>query len=216
MAEPSCGGSVQTCAIRIATLEQDGVPLPGNLNLYVTDNIMKLTATPVVTKGVDLEVVNACNSPILTYKDMDRFKRYDLTLDLINLDPELENALLGTELFTSGGLNIGGSSPQVAGYAGNRNGVSMELWTKHIVSGNIDPIYPYIQWVFPATYWQAAAETWDVNPMARSFTGFSTVNPNYFNGPANDWTQASDTQRMWRFTKTIPTVACGGQVLVHS
>lgn len=216
MAEAQCGGSVQTCAIRVAQLDGSGVPNPGALNLYTTDAIMKLTATPVVTKGVDMEVVNACNSPAIVYKDMDRFKRFDLTLDLIYLDAELENLLLGTEMFNTGGINLGGAAPAVAAYAGYRPGVSIEAWSKHIVNGDQDPTYPYIQWVFPRTYWSMAAVTLDNNPMPRSFTGYTSQNPNYFNGPTNDWPYASDTQMMWRMTKTIPAVACGAVALVHS
>lgn len=216
MAEPTCGGSVQCCAMRVATLELDGVPLPGASNLYVTDALSKLTITPVTTKGVDLEIVNACNAPEIIYKDMDRFKRYDLALDLIYTDPELENMLTGTELFNSGGLNIGTSGPATAAYAGYFPGLSMELWSKHITNGGQDPVYPWIQWVFPRSFWMQAAVTLDGNAMARSYTGYTNANPNYYNGPANDWSFPSDTQMMYRFTKTIPTVACGAQALIHS
>src|SRR5260221_9760435 len=99
MAVPSCGASVQACALRVAVLEQDGIPLPGAGNLYTTDVMAKLDATPVYTKGVDMEVLSACGVPALIYKDFDRFKRFDLQLSLINLDPEIENMLVGGEIF---------------------------------------------------------------------------------------------------------------------
>ena len=216
MAEPSCGGSVQACAMRVALLDMSGVPMPGPQNLYVINAISKLEATPVYTKGVDMEVVNACGAPSLIYKDMDRFKRYDLTLSLIYLDPELENMLLGTEMFNVGGLDVGGSSPQVASYGGYYPGVSIELWSKHIVNGDIDPVYPYIQWVLPRTRWVIDKITFENNPMQRMFMGYSSSNPNYYNGPANDWALPSDTQLFWKFTTTLPTPTCGAQPLVHS
>jgi hypothetical protein len=216
MAELNCGGSVQCCAIRIATLEQDGVPLPGPSNLYVTDAITKMDATPVVTKGVDLEIVNACGAPEVVYKDQDRFKRYDLTLDLIYLDPELEQMLINGELFVNGGISIGTSGPMVGAYAGSINGVSLELWTKRIVNGDLDPTWPYVRWVLPRTRWAKAAVAWDGNAMAQSYTGYTSGNPNWYNGPANDWNFPSDTQLMYAYTKTLPAVACGAQALVHS
>jgi hypothetical protein len=216
MAELNCGGSVQCCAIRVATLEQDGVPLPGSANLYVTDAFSQFKATPVTTKGVDMEVVNACGAPAIVYKDQDRFKRYDITLDLIFLDPELENLLVGGELFTSGGFSIGNSVVATADYAGAINGVSLELWSKHIVNGDIDATWPYVRWVFPRVRLMPADVTLDNNAMPFSYTGYTSANPNWFNGPANDWPYSSDRQKMYALTKTLPTVACGAQALVHS
>lgn len=216
MAEPACGGSVQVCAMRVAVLEADGVPLPGALNLYNTDGIAKFEAVPVMTKGADMEVTNGCGAPAIIYKDMDRFKRYDLTLDLIYLDAELEQMLIGGELYNLAGLNIGTSGPAVAAYAGSYNGVSMELWSKHIVNGDQDGVYPWVQWVVPRTRWMKANVTLDNNPMPMNYTGYSSANPNYYNGPLNDWPYASDTQLMWRLTKTIPTPVCGATALVHS
>lgn len=216
MAEPSCGGSVQACAMRVSVLEPDGVPLPGPLNTYTISTVAKLEATPVYVKGVDMEVVNACGSPSLLYKDMDRFKRFDLSLQMIHYDVEFENMLIAAEMFNSGGLNVGLSAPAVAAYGGYFPGVSLEIWSKHIVNGDIDVVYPYIQWVLPRTRWTLDKFTWDNNPMQRLFMGYSSSNPNYYNGPANDWPFASDTQLMSRFTTTLPTPTCGASTLVHS
>lgn len=214
--EPACGGSVQCCAIRVAVLEQDGVPLPGAGNLYVADAFTKLVATPVFTKGPDIELVNACNFPSIVYKDMDRFKRFDLSLELIYTDPELEFMLLGGETFQNGGQNIGTSSPSVGAYAGYYPGVSVELWSKRIVNGDLDITYPYIRWILPRAKFQQDAVTWDNNPMSRMYTGFTSANSNWFNGPANDWPFPSDRQLAYAYAKTLPTVSCGAQALASS
>jgi len=215
MAEPACGGSVQCCAIRVALLELDGVPLPGASNLYIADAVAKVEFQAQVVKGVDMESISACGFPAILYKDMDRFKRYDVTLNLQYLDPELENLLLGTELFNQGGLNIGGGSPYVAAYAGYFPGVSLELWSKHIVNGDQDPVYPYIQWVCPRVKFSLATPvTFENNPMVRMFSGFTSSNPNWYHGPEDDWPFASDTQLAWRMCATIPTPECGAQPLV--
>jgi hypothetical protein len=169
-----------------------------------------------MTKGVDMEIVNACGAPQIIYKDMDRFKRYDLTLDLVYLDPELEQMLIAGELYTSGGFTIGTSGPLVAAYAGLYTGVSVELWSKHIVNGDLDATWPYVRWVLPRTRWEMGNTTLDGTAMPRSYTGYTSPNPNWYNGPANDWPYASDTQLMYAYTKTLPQVYCGAQSLVHS
>lgn len=215
MAEPSCGASIQACAERIAVLEQDGVPLPGSGHLYVTDALVKLEATPVYYKGVEIEVPNACGNLCVNYKARDVLKRYDLALELCSIDPELEAMLVGGESFTSGGLTVGGSVPAV-GTIGAPYGVSVELWSKHIVDGDQDGVHPWIHWVIPRSYWQPGKNTWDVNHMQRLFDGFTSENPNWFNGPSNDWTFSSDRSIAWAFTTTIPTPACGAQTLPAS
>jgi len=216
MAELNCGGSVQICAIRVATLEIDGTPLPGPSNLYVTDAFASLVVTPNFTKGVDLEVVNACGAPQLLYKDMDRLKRWDLTLSLIYLDPEPEQLLIGAETFGTGGYSVGSGTPLTAAYGGYRYGVSLELWAKHIVNGDLDITYPYIRYVLPRSYWTHDKRSLDINAVPQDYVGYTSANPNWYNGPMNDWPYASDSQFMWAYTKTLPNPVCGGQPLVHS
>ena len=216
MPEPTCGGSVQACAMRVTMLEQDGVPLPGPIHTYTLATVSKLEAVPVYVKGVDLEVLSACNAPSLLYKDMDRMKRFDLTLTMIHYDPEFDNLLLGTELFNTGGQNVGISAPATAAYAGYFPGVSLEIWSKHITNGDIDPQWPYIQWVLPRTRWQRGNITWDNAAMPVSFTGYTTQNPNYEDGPFDDWPFASDTALMSRYTTTLPTPTCGASTFVGS
>lgn len=217
MAEQSCGSSIFSCVTRVAVLEQDGVPLPGAGNLYVTDALVKMEGTPQFTKIPETEVLNACGALCAFYKAVDPFKRLDLTLELCSIDPELEQMLAGGELFTSGGFSVGKSAPPVGTVEARvQNGVSVELWSKHIVNGDVDPIWPYIHWVYPRTRWMPDRQTHDINHMPRLFTGFTSENPNWFNGPANDWTFASDRTWAWAFTKTIPVTACGAQTLAAS
>lgn len=215
MAEQNCGASVQACALRVAVLEQDGVPLPGAGNLYVTDQMSKLDVTPVYYKGVDIQVPNACGTLAVNYKARDVLQRLEFALDLPVWDPELESMLTGGEKFTSGGFTVGGSLPGV-GAIGAPYGVSLELWTKHIVNGDLDGINPYIRWVIPRSYWQHDKQSFDNAAMPRSFTGWSTENPNWFNGPANDWTFASDRSMAYALAKTIPAAQCGATTLTAS
>ncbi len=214
MAEQSCGSSIYACATRVAVLEQDGVPLPGAGNLYVTDALVKMEGTPQFTKVPEVEVLNACGALCSFYKAIDPFKRVDLTLELCTIDPELEHMLTGGELFSTGGFVIGASAPPVGTVeAAVQNGVSIELWSKHILQGDLDPTWPYIHWIWPRTHWAPDKTTFDINHMPRLFTGFTSENPNWFNGPANDWTFSSDRTYAYAFTKTLPATACGAQNL---
>jgi hypothetical protein len=216
MAEQSCGGSVQACAMRVAVLEQDGVPVPGASNLYVTGDFTKIDFTPVYTKGVDMEVISGCGVPALTYRGRDFFKRWDLTLELIDTDPELESMIAGLEVYPQGGFSIGGSDDPGLGQIGAPYGVSVEVWSKRIVNGDQDPIWPFIHWVVPRTYWQPGVITMDNNPMPRMYTGYTSPNVNFYNGPLNDWPFPADRQLAHAYTKTIPPPSCGAQALVHS
>jgi hypothetical protein len=217
MAEQSCGASVFACVTRVVLLEGDGVPLNVANNMYVTDALVKMEGTPQFTKIPEVEILNACGALCVTYKTVDPFKRVDLTLEICTLDPELEQMLVGGELFTSGGFSVGGSAPPVGTVEANvLNGVSVELWSKHIVNGDIDPIWPYIHWIWPRTHWQPDKQTFDINHMPRLFTGFTSQNPNFEDGPTGDWAFASDRTYAWAFTKTLPAVSCGAQSLAPS
>ena len=212
--EPTSGGSIQVVALRLALLEQDGTPLPGSQNLYVTDAVSKIEVNPIYTKGVDFEVINGQGAPQVLYKDMDWFKRYDLNMDLIYQDPILEGMLIGGLAFTSQGETVGTSGPEPANHGGYFPGVSLEAWSKHITNGDIDPTYPYIRYVLPRTKWVRDKMTLDNSPMPQAYMGFTSANPNFYNGPANDWPYDSTRQLSWAYDTAIPDVSVGAQALV--
>jgi hypothetical protein len=216
MAEPTCGASVQAVAIRVSILEQSGVPDPGAGHLYTSDALTKLEADPQYVAGVNIQKKNAGGSLCVNYKSRDVLSRYDTSLEICSLDPELENMLAGGELFTLGGVHVGGSTPQV-GVVERPYGVSVELWSRHVGSGgDQDATWPWVWWVLPRSYWQPGKATWDENEMPRLFTGYTSENPNWFNGPLNDWAFSSDRSIAWCFSKTVPTPTCGAVALVGS
>lgn len=213
MSEPTCGASVQAVAIRVAKLEPTGIPAPGAGNLYVSDALTKLEADPEYVAGANIQKKNAGGNLCVNYRTRDVLSRFGLALEICSLDPELEVMLVGGELFTSGGVHIGASSPQV-GVIEAPYGVSVELWSRHVVSGgDQDATWPWVHWVLPRSYWTPGKVTWDENDMPRLFSGFTSENQNWFNGPANDWAFSSDRSIAWAFTQTVPTPTCGATAL---
>jgi len=208
-----CAASIQACATRVSILDDDGAPLAGSTNLYVTDSLVRLTATPEVTEGEDFEVKNACGSLCVTFKDCDRLKRMGFELEICVPDPELSAMLVGGTVLSVGGAV--GFAPAPVG-SGCPPFVSLEVWTKRIIDGEQDATFPYWWWVFPRTTWQVAPRTFENAPMANVFTGFGTENTNWSDGPTNDWPTQSDRLFQYMPSATIPTPACGFQSLVAS
>jgi len=105
---------------------------------------------------------------------------------------------------------IGYAAPEV-GTAPVPNGVGVEFWTAAIADGAYAASYPYIQWVLPRCYlspsdnWKAEGE----NPLLPGFSGFSNQNPNWGDGPLDDWPYESG--RVWQFARVtdLPDLSTG-------
>ena len=211
----SCLAQVQACAIRVARLEPNGVPDPGANNLYVSDALTILTVTPEIVEGDEVEVKNACGGVRVNYKDQDRIKRLNVELTLCVPDPELHELLAGGSVLSDGTAR-GYAYPQLND-SSVRNGVSIELWARQITSdGASDGTYPYAWWVLPRVYLTPGARTFENGAQLSPFTGFALENPNWFDGPANDWPEDSDRALQWIETDSVPTPSCGYQTLAVS
>lgn len=213
-----CAASLQVCTMRVARLEANGVPDPGAGNVYVTDTLITLGADPVITEGTDFEQPNGCGGIIVSYKDCDRLKRFNLTMTLATPDPELwEFFAGGTILRNDGGDAIGWQAPEI-GVDTCPYGVSVEVWTKAIVDGHQADEDPWYWWAFPRTKWSigGGAKNFGNEIMTHPLTGFAEENPNWFDGPLNDWPE--DSGRVYQYIRTdsMPEPSCGVQTLVAS
>lgn len=215
-----CGGSIQACAMRVARLLPSGIPAPGTGNLIVTDALVEVTITPVYADGTDVEKKVASGKIKFSLKDVDRFKRVDLSMNVASVDAELHELLAGGDVLTNGSA-VGYAFPKVGVGTGcdddDQDAVSIELWTRHIVEGGfIDPDQPYLHWVLPRSYWRIDPRTVNEEIMDNQFVGFGIENPNWFDGPENDWPVASDRVVQWLPTDSVPTPECGAQSLSAS
>lgn len=211
-----CLPQVQACAIRVAVLDTNGVPLPGDGNLYVSDALTTLTINPEVKEGSEIEEENACGNVCVSYQGDPSLKWATIELELCTADPYLE-ALLGSGTV----LDLGPDTP--AGFAFPKigpmrsNGVSIELWAKRINNGDVDPDYPYAHWAFPKiTQLRPGSREFGNSAQKPSFTGRALENVNWFDGPANDFDGPSDRVAQWIPATSIPAAACGTQALVAS
>lgn len=210
-----CLPQIQACAIRVARLDPSGVPSPGADNLYVSDALVSLTTSPEIEEGEEFTVKNACGSQCVNFKDCDSYKRWTLALELCTPDPELHELLAGGAVLTDGAA-VGYGVPFL-GRNDCPNGFSIELWAKRIdSSGAQDADYPWAWWVIPRAYLVLGERKFENGPLANAFTGFAIENPNWFDGPNNDWPVASDRALQWIPTDTIPEPSCGYAALVAS
>jgi hypothetical protein len=88
---PVNGGiQIQGCGYRLAALNADGSITAANASGMISDDkpLVKLEAKPVMENGVEITPVSACGLPVISYKDFDRYKRWDITLTLGDWDPE--------------------------------------------------------------------------------------------------------------------------------
>jgi len=88
--------------LRVTRLNADG-SIVHSVTAMVVDDLpfVKFTAKPVMQAGVEIVPISACGAPLISYKDYDRVKRWDVTLDLGDMDFDKRELLSGGALLTS-------------------------------------------------------------------------------------------------------------------
>ena len=92
------GGIVWAAATRITPLDNDGNIIPGS-DVFVTDQLMKCTITPVNEAGDAIALKNASGNLGVFAVKGDIPKWYTIALELVYPDPQLEALLTGGTLF---------------------------------------------------------------------------------------------------------------------
>lgn len=212
-----CLPSLQFCALRVARLDSNGVPTPGANNLYVSDKMGTMTATPVYREGDAFESVSGCGDLVVSFKDQNRLQRITVELGLLVPDPELTELLAGGVVIDNGtpGGGVGYGAPDLL-VAATPNGVSIEAWTKRISQdGAQDATYPWWHWVFPRVYLDLGAKNFQNGTMDNPFAGWGIENPNWYDGPEQDWPDTQESYRVFSYlpmpASDFPTVECGYQ-----
>ena len=87
------GFRAQICALRFGRLNAAGQVPAGPTNSYVTSAVGKLEVKPSLEAGVEILFKDGCGGLAATYKARDIPKRFDVTLDLLKPDPEIDELL---------------------------------------------------------------------------------------------------------------------------
>lgn len=211
-----CLPQIHAEAIRVAHLDANGVPTPGAGMLYVSDALTRLTLTPTYTDGTVIEQLNAKGGTCLRYEPDDNSNGGDIEIELCTQDPYLTNFLTGFsgDVLTDGDAR-GYAAPPMGQLVGSS--ISIEVWAKRIDDGELDVDFPYAWWVLPRIRkLRVGAKSFENAASNPIFTGKAIENPNWSDGPLNDWPVASDRWYQWIETTTVPDAVCGVQALAAS
>ncbi len=133
---PDGAASIQGCAIRVTRLNSDGSPAIGQFDMYQQDAIVKVTAKNNILKGTEILIQTACGSIYDNYKDYDRIKYLDVTVEIVDPDPEASELLsVGSgAVITVAGSSVGYQIPPL-NQQNQPAGCGIEVWTKAITAG---------------------------------------------------------------------------------
>lgn len=216
MANNTCTGVIQVCAIRVAELDADGTPTGGASSGYISDATIEVGVNVVVTEGEVKELRNGCDAICQTLTNPDRLQRIDLSATFCQLDAELIALMTGSTVITSEGNTIGVELPGPTDTVGG-NGVSFEVWAKEWDgdaqaddgAGNVK----YVHFVFPRVLWVPGNFTLNADFLEFPVSGKAQVNANFFDGPWNDLPYSFSKLGGWFSDDSLPTAACGYQTL---
>lgn len=213
MAGYNGAGSLFALGSRLTLLNDDGTLQQGSETSYVSDNMIKADIGLEYEDGDEITVKNGAGVVCLSYKAPDTLKRGTITgFQFCAPDPYLLKWLIGARVILDDDNNaIGAGAPEV-GTDPTPNGVSVELWTRAIIQG---AYAGYFWWALPRCFFRMDGNLTasGTDGMIPEFTGFCTQNPNWLDGPANDWLWPSD--RVWQFvqTATLPDLTRGFRVV---
>lgn len=206
MANIDCLPQVHICALRVADLDTNGVPTPGTDTLITVDSIVELTLTPVVRDGQQITELGGQGTPCIDYQGDDSVVRYDLALTVCDQNPYVLRALGRGDVLEDGGVR-GYAVPALGAVPSDR--VSIEAWAKRIEDGDLAVENPYAWHVLPkVTNLRQGPSTLNNGANRPTFVGRAFENPNWFDGPLNDWPVASDRAYQWFPVPELPDVDC--------
>lgn len=181
---------VQAFRTRITKLDANGVPTPGASKVYVSSALVTLTTNPVYVDGDEFEDKNGEGLICVSYKGPDTFKRVDWEMTVCTPDPYLLEMLSGGSVLTDGAA-VGFAYPALGIMAPTP--ISIEVWTKRVDDGVLDPALPYAWWVLPwVDSMRLGSKTFGNNSIQPTVSGRAFENANWFDGPTNNWDPASD------------------------
>lgn len=205
---------IHTCVVAVTDLEPNGVPKPGANHRYVTDAVTTISLKPVYKDGSSIEDESGCGELVVAYEGEPSYKWDEVEIEFLKRMPLLEAMLSGGVALTlGGGVPLGYAGPAIG--AVRTHGVSIEFFAKRIVGGDLDPEFPYAWWALPKVRNLRRQDSEHGNSTSKpKFAGIAVENPNWFDGPTNDWPAASDRSVQWVPTTTLPDLTGATSVAV--
>lgn len=207
---------LSACRMRVTDLDANGEPTVGAGHLYVTDAFTTIAFDHVYEDGDEITEKNACGAVAINYKGDDSLKWGTISITLASPDPFLQAILSNGSVLTVGALR-GFAGPDIGTLPSA--GVSVEVWTKRINNGVLDPDAPYAWWAYPLVRnLRPGAWTHENAGLKPVYTGQMFENANWGDGPNNDFPAASTQMYQWIEATTLPALSAGvpGTVLADA
>lgn len=192
--------SITATHLRVTRLGPDGKFLTGEKSSYVTKSFISVSFSPEYEDGDEFTQKNAAGAVCATYKAPDTLKRVNLSIAICNPDPEFSNLVAGGTLLGDG---KGWAAPKV-GEEATPDGIAIEVWSRAIQDGKIDPTSPTWHWVFPyAQIRESGERVLQNDQLATEFEGWGVGNLGFGTGPAAPmWPHPKDTDSPYGYTQS--------------
>jgi hypothetical protein len=213
-----CLTPVKVCAMRFTRLTTGGAVAAGPKNSLVTDKITEIGVSPQIAEGAEVELGGACGCPIISFKNSDTLKRYNLAITRASLTAMEEEMLFGSALIldqSTTPVPIGAHNP-VQSQCGARSQVAVEAWSQAVDFDAPDVDYPWIHWIWPRVEFRQNDSTLNADATTLPIAGFTRQNKVWGTGPYGDAPEAVQPNGSWWLSKTIPAVVCGYQTAASS
>lgn len=193
-------GSLFALGMKLTRLAENGAPLVGDDNSYVTNALVQANLGLEYEEGNEIIQRNGAGEICLTYKAPDSLKRGTISsLQVCTPDPAVLEFLQGGRVLYDDTMTpVGYQAPEV-GSDPTPNGVGIEFFSRAIMDG---AYAGYFWWVLPRAFLRTSGE-WSLSgsdPLLPEFEGQMTQNPQWGDGPSNLWHYPSD--RVWQYVQT--------------
>lgn len=194
MSQYNCYASYKVCAIRAARLGADCKVVPGMTGGFASSGIMTFGATSEKETGQEYEIKNGCGDIAHYFRDCDRVKNLNLTMEFTGFDFEALEILTGGQLALDNAETpkvVGISDPGINNACGY--GSYLEIWTKSIVGTNNCNVasgtgFGWFRVVFPRAILSFDDTTYQNDVETVKLSGYGFANPAITDvGPFNDY-----------------------------
>lgn len=185
-------GQYAVCRLRVSRLGANCAPVSGANNAVVSKALVTMTATPEREDGTEYTARTGCNEIAFSVKECDREKRMTISMDLCTRDLELMELLTNARLVLDADGNTIGVERQ--GYNNDcDDGVGLEVWAKVGTSAGAcapdgDVVIPgWWRYTYPKGHYFLGEHSFANDVFVTKITGYSEVNPEWGDGPFNDY-----------------------------